>query len=330
MPYRDDGGTWAILAASQRPKSGVLSLPLPRVPLRDRNVERLVCPRGTLDRMTDERLDADRTCTDAALELERRLRAERLDRDHRMVDALLVTNARLAAERSDADQAVVRATEGRDDVLAMISHDLRSPLAVIRLNAELIGEQSSDPSVLEMIEDTILASGRMERMLDDLLDVARVDAGKLRIVKRRQDVRTLVGEMAHGYQPLFDARDIRFDVEMADDELVASIDAGRIVQVLANLLGNAMKFTPPTRAVTLRVARRAGALELALSDEGPGIRPDALTQIFERYSQVTTSERRGLGLGLFICEKIVEAHGGKIWAESEVGHGTTIRFTVPA
>jgi signal transduction histidine kinase len=111
--------------------------------------------------------------------------------------------------------------------------------------------------------------------------------------------------------------------------VVASFDHDRIIQVLSNLLANAMKFTPANGTVDLHVEQRTDQVELVLRDDGPGIAATALPHIFKRFWQIDSSGRRGLGLGLHICEEIVAAHGGRIWVESELGRGTTFRFTLP-
>jgi signal transduction histidine kinase len=113
------------------------------------------------------------------------------------------------------------------------------------------------------------------------------------------------------------------------DAIVASFDHDRIVQVLSNLLGNAMKFVPAQGTVDLHVKRRDGQVEFVLHDNGPGIHPNALPNVFKRFWQIDSDKRRGLGLGLYICHEIVEAHGGRIWVESDFGKGATFRFTLP-
>jgi signal transduction histidine kinase len=120
-----------------------------------------------------------------------------------------------------------------------------------------------------------------------------------------------------------------FAAEGPDTPLIVAFDHDRIVQVLSNLLGNAMKFTPRKGSIDLHLERRGDQVEFVVRDSGPGIHPDVLPHVFERFWQVDVNTRRGLGLGLYICEKIVQAHGGRIWVESDFGHGATFRFTLP-
>lgn len=287
----------------------------------------------------DARVQGERQRSDLAVETERREHeVHRLQRDARRQD----TNHQLSSERHDSDTAVIAlnltrsalaVSEGQQehygDVLGMVTHDLRSPLAVIAMNAELIAEDAKEPLIRKAAQHVTHAAARMERLLADLLDVARIQAGTLRITRRQQGIDALLAEVLKTYGPLLADRALTFTVEAASPGAVAAFDYDRIVQVLSNLLGNAMKFTPAGGAVILHVQQRARQVEFSLSDSGPGINPGELPHIFERFWQIENHARRGLGLGLYICKKIVEGHGGTIAAESELGKGTTLRFTLP-
>ncbi|CAN5919597.1 hypothetical protein BH11MYX4_BH11MYX4_44180 [soil metagenome] len=287
--------------------------------------------------VTDAALHRERQQADAAVETERREHeSDRLEHEERRLD----TDDQLSTERGGVDVAVkalgatrtaladARSDQARrGDVLAMVAHDLRSPLSVISLNADGLSH-AEDVSLREVGEDLVLAAARMERLVSDLLDVARCEAGALRIIKQPNDVGAVVSEVLRSYHPLFEARGLTFDAE-APAGVVCSLDHDRIVQVLANLLGNAMKFTPRGGAVHLRAERRGEEVELTLRDNGPGIAPDALPHVFERFWKVDDEARRGLGLGLYICERIVTAHGGRIGVESELGKGSTFHVTLP-
>ncbi len=288
----------------------------------------------------DALLEQERGRADAVVEAERqrhedgslRLEARRLDTDAQLsrersgadgvVDALGDTKSTLARTRS--------AQAHKDNVFAMVTHDLRSPLFIIDLNARSIADGTKEPATREAIEDVVCATARMQRLLTDLLDVARIESGTLRMVKRRQDVGELVAEILRSYRPLFADRGMTFTAEGPATPLVASFDHDRIVQVLSNLLCNAMKFTPSGGSVSLHVELRGEQIEFTVKDTGPGIHPDARPHVFERFWQVDNDARRGLGLGLYICEKIVTDHGGRIGVESDFGKGATFRFTLPA
>jgi signal transduction histidine kinase len=289
--------------------------------------------------ITDSILDGERRRADAATktkmrELQRdqgRLREYRHDTDHKLsterneADESTATLGKMRSALTDANSE----QESRNDIFRMVTHDLRNPLSIIALNAQWIADDAAVASIREAAEQVTLAAARMERLLKDLLDFARFESGSLRIVKRPHDVGVLVTEVLQAYRPLFAERRMTLTVESPPEPIATSFDHDRIVQVLSNLLGNAMKFMLSGGTATLRVVRREAEIEFLLSDSGPGIHPDHLPHVFERFWQVDSNTRRGLGLGLYICKQLVVAHGGHIWVESEVGKGATFRFTLP-
>jgi signal transduction histidine kinase len=290
-------------------------------------------------RITDSILDGQRRRVDASLETERR---ERQQDQQRLRAYRRDTDNRLSTERDEADEAALILDKTRNaltyatseqqhraDIFAMVTHDLRNPLTIIAGNAGWIVSTDPEAATKEAAELIVLAAARMERLLRDLLDVARVEAGTLRIVKRAHDVGRLVTEVFRSYQPVFAGRRMTLIAETPSAPISAPFDYDRIVQVLSNVLGNAMKFMGPGGTAVLSAVRRGGDVELTLSDNGPGIHPDQLPHLFERFWQADGGVRRGLGLGLYICEQVVVAHGGRIWVESELGSGTTFRFTLP-
>ena len=304
--------------------------------------ERAVADEGTKKERAamDALLEGERHRVDAALEAERREQhTHQLQHDaHRRV-----TDEQLVTERSDADIAATDLDKANDtlaqvrgeqarrgDVLAVVAHELRSPLSVMVLNGELLADGSSEPSLREAAQDVVRAAARMERLLSDLIDVTRMQGGAFGIKKERHDLQTFLAEVRQTYEPLFKGRGLTLEVDVPAASTTACFDHDRIVQVVSNLFGNAMKFTPAGGAIHLHAAVRDGVqLELAVRDDGPGISALALPHVFERFWQLDADRTRGLGLGLFICKKIVEAHGGQISVESRLGAGTTFRFTLP-
>jgi signal transduction histidine kinase len=238
----------------------------------------------------------------------------------------------IAADRDASEHALglARSVEaGRKDVFAMVTHDLRSPLCVIVANAEVITESTGNEFVREAAGDITRAAARMGRLLTDLLDVARIDAGTFRLNKHEQDVRTLVSELRQLYQPLFDGRSVTLSVGMPEAGVVASLDSDRVVQMLSNLLGNALKFTHAGGSVALNVEGGGEQLVFAVQDDGAGIYPSAVPHLFERFWQNDPDARRGLGLGLYLCRTIARAHGGEISVQSDPGAGSTFRVALP-
>jgi signal transduction histidine kinase len=168
----------------------------------------------------------------------------------------------------------------------------------------------------------------MNRLIQDLLDVAKIEAGRLGVDPRPVEVPPLVAEAFDMLRPIASEKSIRLDVAVADDLPTIAADAGRVLQVLSNLVGNAIKFTPAEGRVTIRAERVAGTVGFCVADTGPGIPPEQLPHIFGRFWQADRSDRRGIGLGLAIAKGIVEAHGGRISVESRVGEGTSFYFTL--
>lgn len=255
--------------------------------------------------VTDALLEGERQRSDAATRTEHR--EQGADRAS-MTLQRQETNEQLLTERNESDVANSALAEAKgallqslgartrsSDVLGIVAHDLRSPLSVIAMNSESIVESSAEGPTREAAEDVLRAAARMERILADLLDVVRIESGGLRIVKRPHDVGMLVSEILKIYQPLFVRRGLTFNAVVPAAGLVASFDHDRIVQVLSNLLGNAMKFTLAAGTVDLHVEPHAGSIEFVVRDNGPGIAATALPNIFKRFWQIDNYGRRGLG-----------------------------------
>jgi signal transduction histidine kinase len=211
----------------------------------------------------------------------------------------------------------------------MVMHDLRNPLCVIVANAALLAEGKGGSFTREAAEGITRAAARMGRLLTDLLDVVRIDAGTFHLGRRPHQVRALLSEMRQSYRPLFEGRGVTLSVDVPPAGVVASFDHDRIVQMLSNLLGNALKFTPRGGNVDLHVEHDSDQLVFVVRDNGASIPRNALPHLFERFWQRDPDTRRGLGLGLYLCRIIAEAHGGDLSAESEVGTGSTFRAWLP-
>jgi signal transduction histidine kinase len=278
----------------------------------------------------------ERTRADVALEHERSdadkvIEHERAQRKRYLVDFLTVerdaTDKDLVGERAYADGVIA----ARDEFLATVSHDLRSLLNSLSLNAGLLTQQAPEGASGDRTRKHAATSlrliARMNRLIGDLLDVASIEAGKLGTVPEQVEVAKLVGDTVEAFAPIAAARGVTLTTD-ATLALDARMDGSRILQVLANLVSNAIKFTPPGGRVSLRIVLEERELRFTVSDSGIGIAEDALQAVFERFRQVTP-DRRGLGLGLHISKSIVEAHGGRMWAESRLGVGSTFHFALP-
>jgi len=229
-----------------------------------------------------------------------------------------------------AEQRAVRA---RDELLSVVSHDLKNPLLVIELQASQLLirlPEGGDESVLKLrqsVQRIWRSTKRMKALIDDLVDFARLETKSFPLELRSVESRELFEEAIIDARPLADAKHVSLLMDLVDPPRIDA-DSSRISQVLSNLLGNAIKFTPERGAVTLRARARDGALWVSVADTGRGMAPEDLPFVFERYWRPKGSKDEGTGLGLYIARGLVEAHGGRIWAESSP-KGATLTFTLP-
>ena len=242
----------------------------------------------------------------------------------------LDTDRSLLLERADADAVISR----RDEFLGMVSHDLRNELGGIALSVaqiqRLVTDDEAGRKVFRSATNIQRINLRMSRLIGDLLDVVSIDVGKFKIVPEDHDICRAVEEIVESFAPIASAKGIALTVKLCNDSLPVCFDHQRIQQVLGNLLTNALKYTSEGGTVVVSAERKGGDLWFVVRDSGSGIAADRLQTIFERFSQGGRPDRKGLGLGLYIARRILQAHGGKIWAESEVGRGSTFYFTLPA
>ncbi|RYZ06092.1 MAG: HAMP domain-containing histidine kinase [Myxococcales bacterium] len=284
-------------------------------------------------------LEEERELEDAALREERlvddkALAREREERRRALASLMRFereqTDEHLLSERSRADDLLA----ARDEFMAMVSHDLRTLLGGIALSTALQMRHAKDDEAGRQTVDAARkiqrSTARMNRLIGDLIDVTSIEAGRLSMELELRDVVALIRETVEAFQPAASTKGIALEVELAEGTVLARFDHGRILQVLANLLSNAMKFTREGGRISLRVAPAGSDVLFSVSDTGSGIPPDQLEAIFERFWQVKQHDRRGLGLGLFIARCVLDAHGGRVWAESELGRGSRFFFTLPA
>ncbi|MBC7977145.1 MAG: hypothetical protein H7138_19390 [Myxococcales bacterium] len=244
----------------------------------------------------------------------------------------LAQRAALAVENARLYNHAQQATRARDDMLGIVAHDLRNPLGTIIMATELLQEMFADETApgRKQIEMVRRASARMNRLIQDLLDVRRIESGGLALERRAEYVKPVVADAAEMLRPLAVAATLGLEDIVADDLPPCYIDPARIQQVLSNLVGNAIKFTPKGGCVTIRAQRETEKeVRVAVSDTGPGIPPDQIPHIFGRFWQGKPNDRRGVGLGLAIVKGIVEAHEGRVWVESRPGAGSDFIFTMP-
>jgi signal transduction histidine kinase len=243
----------------------------------------------------------------------------------------LATRAALSIDNARLYQAARRATTARDEVLGIVAHDLRNPLNGILMATRLQGRgrgeaerRSRRPG--EIIERSAL---RMKRLIEDLLDVTRLEAGRLSVDAAGVDAEPILSDSVHAQEGIAAAASLELRRDVSGQLPVVRADSDRLLQVFENLIGNAIKFTAPGGRVTVGASPRNGEVLFWVSDTGRGIAPEELPHLFDRFWQGRIARGQGAGLGLPIVKGIVEAHGGRIWVETSPGLGTTFRFTIP-
>jgi phosphoserine phosphatase RsbU/P len=237
------------------------------------------------------------------------------------------------ALRQELASAIQEIERLRSDLLSTVSHELRTPLTLIRTSVGLLLDTDPDPIMRERLLRNIKQSAdRMQVLVTDMLDLVRLRSGKAKMAMQYLDVQDLVEEAGMLMRPLLDEKQQRVETSLPSHSLRIMGDRRRLEQVLLNLLSNANKFTPTGSTVRVSVTDEGDEVTLSVADEGPGISPEGQERLFEQfYTDRTSSPSHniGVGLGLPIAKGIVEAHGGRIWVESEVGRGSTFHFSIP-
>ncbi len=249
--------------------------------------------------------------------------------DGREVRGVVVTFTDMTEIRK-SEEALRQAVRARDEVVAVVSHDLRNPVGTIQLASELSLEVPfPEEKQREQLSIIYRAASRMSRLIEDLLDVARIEAGGLAVEARPEFVTPIFEEAVALNQALAEERGLILRWEAGAHLPEVQADRDRVLQVLSNLVDNAIRFTSSGGAVTMRAERADGDVLLSVSDSGEGIRKEDQEHLFDRFWQPRRRDRRGAGLGLAIVKGIVDAHGGRVWVESEPGEGSTFYFTLP-
>jgi signal transduction histidine kinase len=309
---------------------------------------------ASIKRTEDALIESERAISDKAIQEERiaadsaRLRERR--RLRLTAEALLVlergaTDEDLSTERSRFDEELERAEDAhaetqnslsvRNEYMAIVSHDLRNPLASIAMGSEVLLLRLRAPEIdreaairsLSVIQRNTAA---MERLIRDLLDAERIEAGKIAVQPARRSIAALLSECDDLFGSVALKNALTLTISAPAGELFAQVDHDRIMQVLSNLIGNALKHTPRGGSVVLEVHASGGRITFTVRDSGPGIPPEQQKKIFEKFSQLETKSRQGLGLGLYISKWIVEAHGGTLSVTSKPGEGCVFTFSVSA
>lgn len=281
------------------------------------------------------KLKSSRALEDGILERERHtaddiLREERAEHVALLSQERNATDRDLSHERARSDYAL----STRDEFMGIVSHDLLTMLHTMVFVSALIEKEAAQGSHVEHVVTharRLQRSGtRMRRLVGDLVDVAGIEAGKLAVTREIGDPGAVATEAVDTFVAQAAADGVTLVLDIAAPVPAIAFDSARILQVLCNLLSNALKFINKEGTVTVRVAHVEGDVVFSVSDTGDAIPDDKLEAVFDRFVQLTKNDRRGVGLGLYISKSIVQGHGGRIWAENRLGLGSTFSFTLPA
>jgi len=278
----------------------------------------------------DERLRIEREITDEAIKTER-LRADAAtERERSYYQASAKSSAELLSQERESHQKTQATLTTREEFLAIVSHDLRNPLNHISMAVQNLLEEPKD--IKELASSIKRSAAEMLRLIEDLLDVERIAVGKLTLHYEEHDVSEIIKQAVEELQAAAVAKGITLEAKPQDVCGYVICDRSRVMQVLSNLIENAIKFTPAKGQICVscqRTGPEGKEVQVSVSDTGEGIAPEKIKTIFERFSQIHNQDRRGIGLGLYIAKMMVEEHPGRIWVESKLGEGSTFHFTLP-
>jgi signal transduction histidine kinase len=244
----------------------------------------------------------------------------------------------LAGKLADADTnharaAAEKAARAREDLLAIVAHDLKNPIAVVKLRTQMIleleDEELTAPRLRSEVESIRRSAIHMAHMIGDLVDAAAIDSNALSIDRQPVAVAAILLEAMDLAGSLAELRHLGLALDVDVGPAMSNCDRQRILQVLSNVVGNAMKFSPAAGIVTLQARAYDEEIELSVSDEGPGIDPRDRERVFERGVRVGAPETEGIGLGLFVARALVIAHGGRIWIDPQRTVGARVVLTLP-
>jgi two-component system sensor histidine kinase GlrK len=234
----------------------------------------------------------------------------------------------LAADFNDMCRKITETDKMKSDFFSLMSHELRTPLTSIKEGTNLLLEgmggeiNEKQKKLLTIIKDE---SNRLINLVNSILDLSKMEAGMLEYRFMQADIIPLIDKTLSELDPIIKAKNITTEVSRAQDIPQVRIDPERILQALRNLIGNAIKFSPKRGTIKIKAVRKQTTVEFSVSDSGPGISSEELYRIFDKFQ----SPKMGTGLGLAIVKNIIQSHGGKIWAESTPGKGSTFIFSLP-
>lgn len=226
-----------------------------------------------------------------------------------------------------------RAIQAKEDLLEMVTHDLRNPLSAVSMSAELLARRLSSSEdkkpITEFLSQIRHSVDQMSRLIQDVLTSKKIDRGNFSVELRPCDGSKLVKEVIEVMEPIASRKSIRLEKDLSLEAVTVACDKERVRQVLSNLIENAIKFTPSRGTIVVRASQEHHMVQFSIADNGAGISQEDIPHLFSRYYQAKRTAHQGTGLGLSIVKGIIEAHGGKAWVESTLGKGSTFFFTLP-
>jgi signal transduction histidine kinase len=213
-----------------------------------------------------------------------------------------------------------------------VAHEFRTPLTIIKGNVDLVnkgGLGNVAPAQKEMLDGAINIVNRLSRLVNDLLDISKIESGKMELKKEPVDMNGIIEENLAIFDKLIKDKKQRLQKDLARDLPRISADKDKITQVFVNLLSNAIKYTPEAGAITVKTVNLEKEIMAEITDTGEGVAPDNLDKIFDKFTRVTAEKKEGTGLGLPIAKDIVVLHNGRMWVKSDMGKGSQFYFTLP-
>ena len=247
----------------------------------------------------------------------------------------ILRSVRYAIERQRLEAARRDLERQRDEFFSSVSHDLRTPVAAIKaaIGVVLANEPPNMPPALHRLLGNVdLAADELATLIEDLLEIARLQSGRVELWRSTVDLRDVVARAVRALEPLTQARSQHVEMSLPGEPIVASVDVDRLGRVLRNLLGNAQKYGRDGGTISLTLEHDAANVCVSVTDDGPGIPREVQERIFERFYRVrgaASSGPAGTGLGLAIARGLTELHGGRLWVESTPGQGSTFHVTLP-
>lgn len=221
--------------------------------------------------------------------------------------------------------------EMKNDFISVASHEMRTPMTSIKGSLELLlggyaGELPAEAT--ELLGISLTAVDRLVRLINDLLDISKIESGKMELHLDRHDVGDIVRRATRSLRALAETHRVSIQVDQPEALPAVMADRDRLDQIVTNLLSNALKYSPPDSVVRVRIGKFGQTIRVTVTDEGPGIPKDQLERVFDRFMQLQGA-KKGTGLGLTICRALIEQHRGRIWVDSEPGHGASFNFDLP-